>query len=390
MVEKDPKNPFGEHCKTSKKKQITQKKRTGHIMAIKGNGFIPTKTIVFAGSMFPSCTIRQYPADGWHPVHADALCLGDINEGADLYSFLLEAAGDDGKVDETSLLRVKVQGDMVTAVYAPGIMGGDKSLWLVSGDNKYELEFNVVAKTFKVGNITGRLIEKIYQTSDESTSVFVSIAFTPNNPAVKVIYEVPLIKKRREVIAEILGDDNITVSKELIEHLLETVGATPQEKAGVQAVSDLLLQVLGSTNNRKKLHILGENSFWYVRDYAKIKQPENAKFPPNWELWLQDANGVDMEGSYTTNKDLTNCFNKLGDVFKGRRLILLVGDIRPYNSHFTVKASIQMIDEHRRPETLRSAAVPPQRAISGSGSPSPELAVEAPAELKADFTDMPF
>lgn len=361
---------------------------------INATGFIPTRTIAFSGSLFPSCTLHRYPSDGWHSVGVEKLCIGDINEGADLLCFLTEAAGQKGTVDYDSLLRVKVEDNMVQSVYAPGIMGGEKSLWLVSGDNKFELIVDVENSIFTVGELTGRLKEKTYKRFDESEGVSVAIAFTPNDPRNKVIYEVSLIHKRREDLARLFGSESIVISKELIEHLLKTEEEALDDKAGVQAVSNTLLQVLGASNDRKKLHTLGANTYWEVIDFEKIVQTADAKYPPNYALTLKGEDGKRLEGSYYTNKALTDQLNKLGSVLKGKRLALLIGAINPYNDSFTVKACLQLLEEPiRDPATLRSAAAPvvglPQskpKALAGT----PESAIDVESVNAPDYDSLPF
>lgn len=320
-------------------------------------GFVRTKEVRFAAGDFQTVMITPFSTDGWHPIGLEMLCFGDeINEGGELLAFILEAAGDKAEtIDYDALLKCKVMEGVVKTVYTPGIMASESELVLVSGENCFPLTYDVETSSFLVGNLKGKLTERTYKRADDTEGRAVAVLFSPDNPDLKVKYEIPFIFKKMELLSELIAD-GVEICKELFEYILSDPNPD-SESAGVAGIANLLLPTLGSSGERKKLFELGLGE-WKVKAWNLLEPSAESNFPANYEIFLEGMAGEKVEGSYYTNKALTATLNQMGNAIKKmkRQLKLIITDIRPFGQSYAVSASLQLI-----PETdlvkMRSAAV---------------------------------
>jgi hypothetical protein len=334
-------------------------------MATQKAQFVPTRTIRFQKGNFQTVLSMEFPSDGWHLIPLDYLIQGEgdsrVNEGGELVSFVVEAAGDveiDGEsdIDYDALLKCRVIDGVVDAIYTPGVMGADGQLYLVTGDNRFRIEYDTDSQRFLVGNLKGRLTEREYKRVDESTGKAVSILFTPNNSDLKVVYDIPFVLKKWEDIFHKLPEGAI-VSLELFEWILQEQGA--------ELLANILLQTLGGSGSIQKLPSLGEGEWklvdWVKRESQKPKDGEKP-LPPNYQLFLTKMNGEPLPDTYFSNKAVSDQLNAMTKVFRsyiaqGRELKLKITEIYKVGQYDAAKAAIQLLAPTAAAVGMKSAAV---------------------------------
>jgi hypothetical protein len=316
-----------------------------HIMA--KAQFVPTRTIRFQKGNFQTVLSMEFPSDGWHLIPLDYLIQGEgdsqVDEGGELVSFVVEAAGEN-EIDYDALLKCRVIDGVVDAIYTPGVMGADGQLYLVSGDNRFLIEYDTDSQRFLVGNLKGRLTEREYKRADESTGKAVSILFTPNNSDLKVVYDIPFVLKKWEDISHKLPEGAI-VSLELFEWILQEQGA--------ELLANILLQTLGE----------GEWKLidWVKRESQKPKDGEKP-LPPNYQLFLTKMNGEPLPDTYFSNKAVSDQLNAMSKVFRsylaqGRELKLKITEIYKVGQYDAAKCAIQFLPPTTAAVGMKSAAV---------------------------------
>jgi hypothetical protein len=325
----------------------------------------------------------EFPSDGWHLIPLDYLIQGEgdsqVNEGGELVSFVVEAAGEsESEIDYDALLKCRVIDGVVDAIYTPGVMGAEGQLYLVSGDNRFPIEYDADSQRFLVGNLKGRLTERDYKRADESTGKAVSIQFTPNNPDLKVIYDIPLVLKKWEDIADKLPEGAI-VSQELFEWVLSDEWVENEEKQGqgIKWLSQMLLQTLSSSSSSSgKLPDLGVGEWklvdWVKQEAKKVKEGETP-YPPNYQLFLETFDGVALDVPYYSNKAISDQLNAMSKVFRsyisqGRELKLKITSVYKHGQYDAAKATIQLLAPTTAAVGMKSAAVadpqlPPQKVL---------------------------
>lgn len=324
--------------------------------------FVPTRTIRFQKTNFQTVLSMEFPSDGWHLIPLDYLIQGEgdsqVDEGAELVSFVVEAAGEGSEIDYDGLLKCRVIDGVVDAIYTPGVMGADGHLYLVSGDNRFLIEYDAESQRFLVGNLKGKLTERIYKRADDSEGKAVSIQFTPDNKDLKVIYDVPFVLKKWEDIAHKLPEGAI-VSQELFEWVLQEQGA--------ELLANILLQTLGGSGGGsiQKLPSLGMGEWklidWVKRESQKPKDGEKP-LPPNYQLFLTEMNGKPLPDTYFSNKAVSDQLNAMTKVFRdylgqGRELKLKITDIYKVGQYDAAKATIQLLAPTAAAIGMKSAAV---------------------------------
>lgn len=315
-------------------------------------GFVPTKKVSFPRDGFQTIRTTAFANDGYHAIPLEMLCNDYVDEGGELAAFLFEASGG-ANIDYESILKCHVEGGVVKNVYVPGIMGGDDKLFLVSGDNQFEMTLDSENQQLILGSLRGKLQEKEYKKADGTDGKSVSVLFTPQDKNLKVIYEIPFIIRKWDELKELL-EGGAEISKELFDWLLS-------QNDGIKAISSFLMQTLGSGGDRKKLYELGLGR-WRVRGWKKIQAPADSKYPPNYLLKLEDFEGVELPGEFYTNKSITQALDSMGAFFSaqkanGRDIQLLITDIRPFGEHFAVTGGIQVAPQIVNQDMMKSAAV---------------------------------
>ncbi len=323
--------------------------------------FVPTRTVRFQKTNFQTVLSMEFPSDGWHLIPLDYLIQGEgdsqVDEGAELVSFVVEAAGE-SEIDYDALLKCRVIDGVVDAIYTPGVMGADGHLYLVSGDNRFLIKYDAESQRFLVGNLKGKLTERTYKRADNSEGKAVSIQFVPDNKDLKVVYDVPFVLKKWEDIAHKLPEGAI-VSQELFEWVLQEQGA--------ELLSDILLQTLGGSGGGsiQKLPSLGQGE-WKLVDWVKreSQKPKDGKdiLPPNYQLFLTKMNGEPLPDTYFSNKAVSDQLNAMTKVFRdylaqGRELKLKITDIYKVGQYDAAKATIQLLAPTAAAVGMKSAAV---------------------------------
>jgi len=354
--------------------------------------FVPTQTIRFSKTNFQTVLSMEFPSDGWHLIPLDYLIQGEgdsqVDEGAELVSFVVEAAGE-SEIDYDALLKCRVIDGVVDAIYTPGVMGADGHLYLVSGDNRFLIEYDADLQRFLVGNLKGRLTEREYKRADESTGKAVSIQFTPNNPDLKVIYDIPFVLKKWEDIAHKLPEGAI-ISQELFEWVLAEQSS--------ELLANILLQTLGGGGGGsiQKLPSLGQGEWklvdWVKRESQKPKDGEKP-LPANYQLFLTKMNGEPLPDTYFSNKAVSDQLNAMTKVFRdylaqGRELKLKITDIYKVGQYDAAKATIQLLAPTAAAVGMKSAAVAdPMLPASQSATVNNVVDVKAVA---TDYDPVPF
>lgn len=330
--------------------------------------FIPTRTIRFQKNNFQTVLSMAFPTDGWHLIPLNYLIQGEgdyqVDEGGELVSFVVEAAGE-SEIDYDALLKCRVIDGVVDTIYTPGVMGADDRLFLVSGENRFPIEYNKATQRFSVGNLTGKLTEREYDKADGSKGKSVLIQFTPNNPDLKVIYLLPLVLKKWEDIVTKLPEGAI-ISQELFDWILSEEWVDTEEQGqGVKWLSALLLQTLGGAGNTGKLPELGIGS-WVLKDWVK-QEPKKFKdgekpYPPNYQLFLETFDGVPLSCPYYSNKAISDQLNSMSKVFKayilqGRKLQLKITSIYKVGQYDAAKATILLLPPDASATGMKSASV---------------------------------
>lgn len=362
-------------------------------MATQKAQFVPTRTIRFQKTNFQTVLSMEFPSDGWHLIPLDFLIQGEgdsqVDEGAELVSFVVEAAGE-SEIDYDALLKCRVIDGVVDAIYTPGVMGADGQLYLVSGDNRFRIEYDKDSQRFLVGNLKGRLTEREYKRADESTGKAVSIQFIPNNPDLKVIYDIPFVLKKWEDIADKLPE-SASVSQELIEWVLN------ETEAGLDLLADILLQTLGGSGggNIQKLPSLGMGEWklidWVKRESQKPKEGEKP-LPPNYQLFLTKMNGEPLPDTYFSNKAVSDQLNAMTKVFRdylaqGRELKLKITDIYKVGQYDAAKATIQLLALTAAVGMKSAAVADPMLPASQSATVNNVVDVQTVA---TDYDPVPF
>lgn len=330
-------------------------------MATQKAQFVPTRTVRFLKGNFQTVLSMEFPSDGWHLIPLGYLIQGEgdsqVDEGGELVSFVVEAAGED-EIDYDALLKCRVNDGVVDAIYTPGVMGADGQLYLVTGDNRFRIEYDTDSQRFLVGNLKGRLTEREYKRADESTGKAISILFTPNNSDLKVVYDIPFVLKKWEDIADKLPEGAI-VSLELFEWILQ--------EQGTELLASILLQTLGGSGSDsiQKLPSLGEGEWklvdWVKRESQKPKDGDKP-LPPYYELFLTKMNGELLSETYRSNKAVSDQLNAMTKVFRGylaqgRELKLKITSVYKHGQHDAAKATIQLLAPTTAAVGMKSAAV---------------------------------
>ena len=335
--------------------------------------FVATRTVRFQKGNFQTVISMEFPSDGWHLIPLGYLIQGEgdskVDEGGELVSFVVEAAGENNEIDYDALLKCRVNDGVVDEIYTPGVMGADGQLYLVTGDNRFLIEYDADSQRFLVGNLKGRLTEREYKRADESTGKAVSILFTPNNSDLKVVYDIPFVLKKWEDISHKLPEGAI-VSLELFEWILQEQGA--------ELLANILLQTLGGSGSGsiQKLPSLGEGEWklvdWVKRESQKPKDGEKP-LPPNYQLFLTKMNGEPLPDTYFSNKAVSDQLNAMSKVFRsylaqGRELKLKITEIYKVGQYDAAKATIQLLAPTTAAVGMKSAAVadpqlPPQKVL---------------------------
>lgn len=323
--------------------------------------FVPTRTVRFQKTNFQTVLSMEFPSDGWHLIPLDYLIQGEgdsqVDEGAELVSFVVEAAGE-SDIDYDGLLKCRVIDGVVDSIYTPGVMGADGHLYLVSGDNRFLIEYDAESQRFLVGNLKGKLTEREYKRADETMGKAVSILFAPNDPNLKVIYDIPLVLKKWEDIAHKLPEGAI-ISQELFEWVLQEQGS--------ELLSNILLQTLGGSGGGsiQKLPSLGVGEWklvdWVKRESQKPKDGEKP-LPPNYQLFLTDMNSNSLPDTYFSNKAVSDQLNVMTKVFRdylaqGRELKLKITEVYKVGQYDAAKATIQLLAPTTAAVGMKSAAV---------------------------------
>lgn len=331
-------------------------------------GFIPTKKVSFPKDGFFTVRTNAFSNDGWHSIPLEMLCNDYVDEGGELGAFIFEASGGND-IDYDAVLKCHVVDGVVKSVYTPGIMGGDGKLFLVSGDNQFEIFLSDTLE-FELGSLRGKLQEKEYKRADGTDGKSVSVLFTPQNNNLKVVYEIPFIIRKWDELKKLL-EDGAEISKELFDWLLS-------QPEGLKVISSFLMQSFGGSD-RKKLYELGLGR-WRVIEWKRLEQSATSTYPPRHLIKVETFDGEELPGEFYTNKSLTDSLNSMGAFFlaqkaNGRDIQLLISDIRPYNDSFAVTAGIQIAPQIVNQGMMRSAAVG-QNQLPQAKTPASKTAEE--------------
>lgn len=333
--------------------------------------FIPTQEIRFQRNNFQTVLSSYFDRDGYHEISLEDLVKGEgesqIDEGANLAGFIVEAAGGE-EIDFSAVLKCKVTDGMVEAVYTPGIMGAKEKLFLVAGENRFPLHYDAENDRFVVGNMTGKLTERQYDRADGTKGRAVSVMFAPNDKNLKVVYDIPVIFKKWENIADKLPE-GAEISKELVDWILgEEWVEIPEDKGiGVKLLSSIILQTLGgAAGDVKKLPELGEGVFklldWVKMPQQQPKNKEDKPFPPSYQLFLADMNGNPLPNAYYSNKGIQEQLEAMSHTFsgylkEGRELQLKTGKPFKVGQYDAIKGLIQLLPPTAGAVGMKSAAV---------------------------------